>query len=125
MSTETYYCPLCGNKPAAPFVPCRILERPICNDCDDTIREFFQHENDAQSELPAAVENLRDYSGLSQHECKEIWQKEQMVTLLLSLRDGVNCYDESGDIWETRTLKELLYLLDELIVAGSFLKEQR
>ncbi len=48
-----------------------------------------------------------------------------MVTLLLSLRDGINYYDESGDIWETRTLKELLYRLDELSEAGSFLKDQR
>lgn len=125
MANVDYYCPLCGNKPVASFVPCRILERPICNDCDDTIREFFQHESGTQSELPAVVENLRDYSGLSQKECKEIWQKEQMVTLLLSLRDGINYYDESGDIWENRTLNELLYMLDELIEVGSFLKEQR
>lgn len=125
MNTEDYYCPLCGNKPVASFVPCRILERPICNDCDSIIRQFFQHENSTQPDPPSVVENLFDYSGISQKECKDIWQKEQMVTLLLSLRDGINYYDESGDIWETCTLKKLLYQLDEVSDAGSFLKDQR
>lgn len=52
-----------------------------------------------------------------------MWQKEQVVTLLLSFRYGINCYDESGYIWETRTLKELLYQLDELSEVGRFLKD--
>ena len=124
MNTEDYYCPLCGNKPFASFVPCRILERPICNDCDSIISQFFQNEYGSQSDPTSVLENLFDYSGLTQEECKEIWQKEQMVTLLLNLRDWINFSEESGDIWETGMLKELSCMFDEVIEAGSFLKEQ-
>ncbi|MDD2899819.1 MAG: hypothetical protein PHI31_14035 [Desulfuromonadaceae bacterium] len=125
MNNEEYYCPLCGNKPVSSFVPCRVIERPICKDCDSIIRQFFQNEYDKRSDTPNVMENLYDYSGISQKECKDIYQKEQMVTLLLSFRDGINYYDESGEIWDFRTLKLLLYQFDELSEAGSFLREQR
>ncbi|MCE1225212.1 MAG: hypothetical protein LWW87_01860 [Geobacteraceae bacterium] len=107
MSAEDYYCPLCGNKPYKSFVPCRLLSSPICNDCNDTIREYFMR-NEAGAELPAIIQNLCDYSGLPFEEAKEIWLKEQIITSLLELRDFINYCDESGDIWENWALDELL-----------------
>lgn len=39
---------------------------------------------------------------------KEIWQKEQIITSLLELRDAINYCDESGDIWEEWALEDLI-----------------
>lgn len=107
MNSEYYYCPLCGNKPYKSFVACRLLSKPICNDCDDTIRDYFMR-CDEGSECPAIIQNLREYSGLPIEEVKEIWKKEQIITSLLELRDAVNYCDESGNIWEEWALKDLL-----------------
>lgn len=107
MSTEDYYCPLCGNKPYKSFVPCRLLSKPVCKDCDETISEYFSSGDDS-IDRPSIIQNLCDYSGLPFEEAKEIWEKEQIITSLLELRDFINYCDESGDIWEDCALDELL-----------------
>lgn len=117
MSREDYYCPLCGNKPYKSFVPCRVLEKPVCKDCDDIIREFFTCRSDC-SEYPTIIQNLSDYSGLPIEEIKEIWQKEQIITSLLDLRDAVNYCDESGDIWENWALEEIFREATKVIELG-------
>lgn len=123
MSAEDYYCPLCGNKPFASFVSFRILAQRICKDCDSTISQFFLHDDCAQTEPPKVLQNLCDYSGHPLRDCKQIWHKEQIVSLLLHLRDAINYYDESGDIWENRTLEELICQSHELVEAGKYLAE--
>jgi hypothetical protein len=71
------------------------------------------------------VQLLCDYSGLSLTVCKEIWHKEQMVSLLLDLREAINYCDESGDIWESYALEELLSQVHKIVEAGSFLQYQQ
>lgn len=117
MNNEDYYCPLCGNKPYKSFVPCRALSKPVCNDCDATISEYFLS-GDEGAECPVTIQNLCDYSGMPIGELKEIWQKEQIITSLLELRDAVNYCDESGDIWEDWALEDLLRQAADVIEVG-------
>lgn len=125
MNSEDYYCPLCGNKPFGSFVRCRILEQQICDECDSTIRQFFLHAGSTQPEPPSVIQNLCNYSGLPLSDCNEMWHKEQVVSLLLEMRDLINYYDEAGDMWESRALKELLCQSGKVIEAGSFLRDQQ
>ncbi|WP_156912253.1 hypothetical protein [Citrifermentans bremense] len=124
MSSEDYYCPLCGNKPFGSFVPCRILEQQICDECDSTIRQFFLLDSSTHPEPPSVIQNLSNYSGLPLRDCNEMWHKERVVSLLLDMRDLINYYDESGDIWESRALKALLCQAGKVNEAGSFLRDQ-
>lgn len=117
MNNEDYYCPLCGNKPYKLFVACRVLSKPVCNDCDETIRKYFLSDDDFL-ETPAIIENLCNYSDLPINEIKDILQKEQIITSLLELRDAINYCDESGDIWKDWALKALLHDAAEVIELG-------
>ena len=117
MSTEDYYCPLCGNKPFDSFVACRILDQPICADCDTAIQQFFVNVDELKT-IPPQVERLSDYSGLPVKECAEIWHKERLVSSLLNLRDGINYFEQAGDLWDDGILKELLFIVDDTMELG-------
>ncbi|UPU37818.1 hypothetical protein M1B72_08955 [Geomonas paludis] len=119
--SEDYYCPLCGNKPFGSFVRCRILEQPVCTECDAAIRHFFLDADQLQSPPPQVVERLSDYSGLCVQECAEIWHKEQLVASLLKLRDGIDYFEQTGDLWDTAILKQVLAMVNEAKEAGDLL----
>lgn len=120
MSTD-YFCPLCGNKPFASFVRCRILEQPVCTDCDAVIRQFFLDVDQVKAVPPQVVERLSDYSGLPVQECAEIWYKEQLDSSLLKLRDGIEYFEQSGDLWDTGILKQIIAMVNEASDASNLL----
>lgn len=120
MSAEDYYCPLCGNRPYKSIVPCRLLSKPICNDCNETISEYFSSDDDT-IERPGIIQNLCDYSGLPFEEARGIWYKEQIITSLMELRDCINICDKEGYIWENWALEDLLGRATEALeIAQSF-----
>uniref|UniRef100_C6DZE0 Uncharacterized protein n=1 Tax=Geobacter sp. (strain M21) TaxID=443144 RepID=C6DZE0_GEOSM len=119
--SKDYYCPLCGNKPFNSFVRCRILEQPVCTECDAAIRQFSLNIKQVQSVPPQVVERLSDYSGLCVQECAEIWHKEQLVASLLKLRDGIDYFEQSGDLWDTAIVKQVMAMVNEAKEAGDLL----
>ena len=114
MKAESYYCPLCGNRPYAAFVPCRLLEQPICTDCDHVITQYFQNDLDDQASPPKQIDNLVDCSHLPLDECKDLWRKQRFVALLRDLRDEINLLDEEGGLWDTECLVHLNHKIQEV-----------
>ena len=107
MKKETYYCPLCGNRPFAAFIHCKLIEQPICTDCDDVIRQYFQNKVDDQTAPPKEISNLVDCGNLTLDECSDLWHKQQIVTLLRDLRDEISLFDEAGELWDSACVEYL------------------
>lgn len=114
MKAESYYCPSCGNRPYAAFVHCKLIEQRICADCDDVIRQYFQNKVDDQSSPPEQVVNLVACGSLTLDECRDLWHKQEIVTLLRELRDEINYLDEEGLLWDTGCLEPLSYKIQEV-----------
>ena len=122
MKAESYYCPSCGNRPYAAFVHCKLIEQRICSDCDDVITQYFQNKVDDLSSPPEQVVNLVACGNLTLDECRDLWHKQGIVTLLRELRDEINYLDEAGEIWDAWILESLGSKIQEIIQADSDMK---
>jgi len=125
VKAESYYCPLCGNRPYAAFVSCGLLEQPICTECDDVITQYFLNDLDDQTSPPEQVDNLVDCGNLTLDECKDLWHKQRVVALLRELRDEINYLDEEGELWDARCLEHLSCKIQEVAQVDSDMEWNR
>jgi hypothetical protein len=72
---------------------------------------------DDQSSPPEQVVNLVACGNLTLDECRDLWHKQEIVTLLRELRDEINYLDEEGWLWDTGCLEHLSYKIQEVAQA--------